>query len=294
MVPGISVVIPAFGRAAQLERAIDSLLSQTSTEFRIVVVDDASAGGLVAAREKIESLGHIWIAREENSGPAAARNDGASATDLKWIAFLDSDDEWLPKKLEKQIGWHSMNPDCRISQVHEEWVRNGEVVKKPPHWEQREGDLFSDSVERCSIGPSCVMIRRDLWNESGGFDESFRVCEDYELWLRITRSERVGLVPGPALVRKRGGHPDQLSTTVPALDRFRIAALWKLLKSGSLSEGKQQVVEQGIWRKAGILASGAEKRGFHDRAAYYRKVERGDLTLLDGGPNPIDSAWRTE
>lgn len=290
MAVDISVVIPAYCRPAQTIRAIDGLLSQSGIDIRVIVVDDASPESLSEAREKVEESGHLWIRRDENGGPGAARNEGAAAVGSKWIAFLDSDDEWLPEKMRRQMKWHRENPTCRISQVREEWIRNGKPVKKPQKWEQRGGDLFSESIERCSVGPSCVMIRRDLWDESGGFDESFRVCEDYELWLRITRTEEVGLVPGPAMVRKHGGHADQLSTSTPALDRYRIAALAKLRRGGQLSEKQRGLVERGIREKAKFLAKGAEKRDFHERAEYYRALGNGDLTLLDERPDPVESA----
>jgi len=291
----IAVVIPAFGRSHQLARAVDSVLSQSYPNFVLILVNDASSKDLTSVKCRVESSGHLWIERERNGGPAVARNDGASAVESEWIAFLDSDDEWFPEKLELQMQWHCENPDFRISQVHEEWCRNGEKMKKPKYWEQRGGELFAESVERCAIGPSCVMMRRDLWNESGGFDERYRVCEDYELWLRITRREEVGLVPGDTLIRKHGGHTDQLSTSVPALDRYRIAALIELLAGGILSEEQARMVKHGIRSKSAILAAGAEKRGVDERAAYYHELACGDLTGLSAayasvGGDPFEFA----
>lgn len=290
----IAVIIPAFGRADQLMKAVESVLSQSYTAFSLNIVDDASGEDLSLVRSRVEGSGHHWFGRDRNGGPAAARNDGAAAVDSKWIAFLDSDDEWLPDKLERQMQWHRENPDSRISQVHEGWFRHGDRVKKPNHWKQCGGELFAESVERCAIGPSCVMLRRDLWDESGGFDERYRVCEDYELWLRIACREEVGLVPGGELVRKHGGHSDQLSTAVPALDRYRVAALAEILAGGTLSEEQERLVEHGIRSKAAVLAAGAEKRGSHERAAYYRELAAGDLTGLSVGPNPVEFAHWTE
>ncbi len=283
----ISIVIPAFNRHERLRRAIESVLSQTGEDFKLVVVDDASDEDLSVLREKVEEMGHSWLRLRENMGPGAARNRGANAVDTEWIAFLDSDDEWMPEKLVRQREWHKANPTFRISQVQEEWMRNGALVSKPEQWRQKGGDLFSVSVERCAIGPSCVMMRRDLWKETGGFDERYRVCEDYELWLRITRAEPVGLVPGPALVRKHGGHVDQLSTSVPALDRFRLVALADLLEKGELTEDQVSLVRNQIGAKARILEAGARKRGAQRRVEFYGRIAGGELTLLSGGPDPL-------
>lgn len=290
--PSVSVIIPAFNRRNQLARAIDAVLSQSETDFTLVVVDDASEDDLSALQERVEGLGHIWIRCRENVGPAAARNCGVASVNTEWIAFLDSDDEWMPDKLQKQLDWHKAHPGFRISQVREDWIRDGKVIGKPKHWEQQGGDLFSESVERCAIGPSCVMIRRDLWNETGGFDERYRVCEDYELWLRITMSEQVGLIPGAALVRKHGGHADQLSTAIPALDRFRLVALAELLENGELTESQVTSVAKGIETKARILEAGARKRGALERAEFYRRVAEGDRALLSGGPDPVPAPPR--
>ncbi|MEX2578696.1 MAG: glycosyltransferase family A protein [Verrucomicrobiales bacterium] len=280
-------MIPAFNRRRFLKRAIDSVLAQTGVAFHLTVVDDGSTDDLSELRKKVEGEGHRWLSRRTNGGPAAARNDGAASTDTAWIAFLDSDDEWGPTKLERQWNWHRDHPRARLSQVRETWIRNGAAVNKPARWEPEEGDLFADSVERCAIGPSCVMMRRDLWEESGGFDERYRVCEDYELWLRVARSDAVGLVPGAALVRKHGGHPDQLSTTTPALDRYRVVALLECWLRGGLSEERREAVEDGIRRKAGILAQGASKRGLEERAAFYGELAGTDLKGLGAGLDPV-------
>ncbi|MCK5920937.1 MAG: hypothetical protein KAG66_08345, partial [Methylococcales bacterium] len=160
----------------------------------------------------------------------------------------------------------------RISQVKERWIRNDREVKRPKHWEQKEGDLFAESVERCSIGPSCVMIRRDLWEESGGFNGFYRACEDYVLWLRICRGESIGLVPGELLSIKHAGHDDQLSDTIPALDRYRVLALLELLTLGGLSDIQHSQVLNGISAKSKILAKGAKKRSKDREEIFYRMI----------------------
>jgi glycosyltransferase involved in cell wall biosynthesis len=289
----VAVVIPVFNREEELLRAVDSLRNQTWLPTEWIVVDDGSDHGAVNHRSLIENAGGLFLPLPENVGVAGARNAGVAASSSDWIAFLDSDDEWHPRKLELQLAWHSQHPEVRISQVQEQWVRSGKPVRKPSGWEQRGGDLFEIALRQCVIGPSCVLIRRDLWKEVGGFDERFRVCEDYELWLRITRKEKIGLVEDGPLVTKHAGHQDQLSFTTPALDRFRILALLKLLGGGELHEVEHSQVTTMIREKAEIVAQGAEKRGDLSRFALFDTLAKADLTGYRGGPDPLSAGvWR--
>ncbi len=275
----ICVVIPAFNRAGMLLRAVKDVLSQSYSDFHLVVVDDASTEDLKEVKHFVTSLGHDWLRLEENSGPARARNVGAAFCEWEWISFLDSDDEWHPGKLEQQVAWHRLHSDIRISQVKEKWIRNGREVNRPAHWKQKDGYLFKESVQRCSIGPSGVMIRRDLWEESGGFNEFYRACEDYELWLRICSTDRVGLIPGDFLTIKNAGHGDQLSTMICALDRYRVLALLELLEKGDLSGEQRDLVVRGVTEKSIIMAKGAAKRGSERDEAFYRKVAEQTATF---------------
>jgi len=272
----VAVVIPVFNRAQILPRAIGSVLAQTCKPAEFVVVDDGSDEDPGSCRQRMEEAGYRWLSLDRNQGVAAARNAGAAATSSEWIAFLDSDDEWAPEKLERQLAWHERNPEVRISQTRERWVRNEMPVAKPVHWEPLEEGVVRASRRRCMIGPSCVMIRRDLWDESGGFDERFRVCEDFELWLRITASNRVGLVDGEALVTKFGGHKDQLSLTTSALDRHRIVALLEFLCLRDMREDDRTDIIEVIREKAVIVAQGAGKRGDRVRESFYRSLAEFD------------------
>ncbi|MDF1859347.1 MAG: hypothetical protein P1U87_03985 [Verrucomicrobiales bacterium] len=118
------------------------------------------------------------------------------------------------------------------------------------------------------------MIQRELWDEVGGFDEAFPVCEDYDLWLRISQAESVGLAGGGPLVRKYGGHGDQLSAAIPAMDRFRILALLKLLANGGLTAAQESQVRDGIATKATIVAAGAGKRDEEIRFRLYAEMAK--------------------
>lgn len=271
----VGVVIPVFNRSSRLRRAVQSVLRQDGAEFSLVVVDDASTRDLGEVRQWVEGAGHSWIRQKINSGPAAARNVGVAALppEAQWLAFLDSDDEWRQGKLAAQIRWHEEHPEAVISQCRELWMRAGLPARRPVRLLEPAGEIFADCVNRCCISPSAVMLRRDLFESLGGFRESYRVCEDYHLWLRIARLHPVGLIDEP-LVIKHGGGADQLTNTVPAFDRWRLRALLDLLvETPDLSAEQCGVVLLGIRDKARILERGAAKQDRSDAAEYYRSVE---------------------
>ena len=270
--PSVAVVVPVRDRAAMVSEAIASVLAQTYRDFALVVVDDGSTDGSASIAEAAlaDAPPGARVLRQETQGVAAARNAGVAAVDCRWIAFLDSDDLWLPTKLAAQMAWLSACPAYRIAQTGERWLDHGRH-RNPRQWHRKEERLFPRCLERCLVSPSAVIIRRDLYDDLGGFDASFTVCEDYELWLRIALREPVGLVPEP-LVVKRGGHPGQLSRSTWGLDRYRVAALVKLLATAALTVEERDAVVGTLHTKCDVLANGAARRGREDEAARYRAL----------------------
>lgn len=270
--PAVAVVIPVRDRAAFVVDAIGSVLAQTWRDFALVVVDDGSCDDSAGAAERAlgDAPAGSRVLRRPAAGVSAARNAGASAVDASWIAFLDSDDLWEPTKLARQMAWLADHPEHRIAQTGERWIDHGRH-RNPRAWHRKEERLFPRCLERCLVSPSAVAIRRDLYGELGGFDESFSVCEDYELWLRVALREPVGLVDEP-LVIKRGGHADQLSRSTWGLDRFRVAALVKLLATTALAADERRAVVDVLRKKCDVLAGGATRRGRDDEAARYQAL----------------------
>jgi GT2 family glycosyltransferase len=152
-------------------------------------------------------------------------------------------------------------------------MRRGVRVNPMNKHRKSGGDLFHRSLELCVISPSAVLLARSLFDEVGGFDETLPVCEDYDLWLRITSREPVGFLPEP-LVVKYGGHADQLSRTTPVMDGYRIRAIDKILRSGQLTADQQRAAVQALERKCRIVAQGCEKRGKHEEAERLRALVR--------------------
>ena len=294
MNPEISIVISTYNRSSVLPRALDSVFRQKGVSFEVLVVDDGSTDGtaemirkkgdrlLLNIGSRNRSIGavvpgtikkksslspfSVKYLRQENRGPASARNLGIRNARGEWIAFLDSDDEWLPGKLKTQIEFFRSNPEIRICQTEEIWIRNGRRVNPMNKHKKYGGWIFEKCLPLCIISPSAVMIHRNLFEETGLFDESFPACEDYELWLRITSRHAVGLISKP-LIRKYGGHEDQLSKKFEAMDRFRIQALVKILKSGSLSTEQEALALKTLREKSEIYLEGAKKHNREEQAA---------------------------
>lgn len=258
--PLFSVVIPAYNRREMLVRAIESVLSQDFADFELIVVDDGSTDGT----DSVESIYHgkIQYIYQPNSGVSSARNHGIRASSSPWIALLDSDDTWLYSKLSKDFEYIRHNPSIKIHQSEDIWIRDGRRVNPGTKHLKREGDIFDESLKLCMISPSSVVFSREIIDKYGLFDEELPACEDYDLWLRITPFEYVGLIK-EKLITRYAGHNDQLSSNHPLMDRFRLYSIIKLLSDykDSLSTAQIKGAKTAAIEKARILLAGSIKRG---------------------------------
>lgn len=279
--PAYACVIPTYNRPDLTVQAIGSVLGQTLGDFECIVVDDGSTDEtperLAAIRDS-----RLRVVRKTHGGVSAARNHGVSLCDSPWVAFLDSDDLWLPRKMERQMQCLAEHRSLRIAQTDETWIRDGVEVNPMKKHRKSGGDLFGRSLALCVISPSAVTLARALFDELGGFDETFPVCEDYDLWLRATCREPVGFLP-EKLVVKYGGHGDQLSRTTPVLDRYRIRAIDKILRSGRLDATQCQAAVDELERKSQIVAQGCLKRGKREEAEQVLALVRRHRELLAAG-----------
>ena len=266
--PRISVIIPTFNRAHLLPRSIDSLLSQTLSAHSVVIVDDGSTDG--TENLVCEKYPEITYLKQNNLGVSAARNAGIAATSDEWLAFLDSDDEWLPEKLQFQIDALEAEPEMMVCHTDEIWIRNGKHVNPMKKHNKHGGWIFDKCLPLCCISPSSVIIHRSVLDEIGFFDQSLPACEDYDLWLRVASSYPV-LYISEKLVVKHGGHQDQLSEKYWGMDRFRIQALEKIILSGNLIDENLNNAKQMLREKTIIFSTGARKRG---RTAEAEKCEQ--------------------
>jgi len=265
------VIIPTYNRLPKVREAIDSVLKQTYRDFELWVVDDGSTDGTGQA---LEVLGNkIKYVSQANRGVSAARNLGLRVSRGKYVAYLDSDDLWEPRKLEIQVGCMEANPQFPLCYTDEIWIRKGVRVNPRKKHAKYSGWIFERCLPLCIISPSSALMKRALFQEIEGFDENLPVCEDYDFWLRITCRYPVLFIDRKLIV-KRGGHPDQLSNRSWGNDRYRVMALEKLLSFQDLKAEEREMVSRELVRKCHILSRGFHKRGKREEGRKYEELAK--------------------
>ena len=253
----ISVVIPTYNRRKTIGRSIDSVLNQTLFPSEIIVVDDGSTDGTC---DYIQSnFPSIKLLHQPNKGVSSARNMGIRSSNSDWVALLDSDDEWFPQKLEKQVMTLSQSPDIKFCHTEEIWIRNGVRVNQMKKHQKYGGHIFYKCLDMCRISPSSVLFHQSILDDVGYFDKDLKVCEDYDLWLRITAKFPV-LYIDESLIKKYGGHEDQLSRVKDGIESHRIKVLEKLIMKKFTSVQRNAMLKTLI-EKLTIFSIGAQKRG---------------------------------
>jgi len=253
----ISVIIPTFNRKETLKRAIQSVVMQSYTPYEIIVIDDGSDDGTKEwLKDNYPDVKYIY---QMNSGVSSARNKGIKFARGDWIAFLDSDDEWLPRKLKYQANKIELNPAAKFLHTNEIWIRNGVRVNQMKKHKKYGGYIFEKCLDMCRISPSSVLIKKDIFDEIGMFDETLKVCEDYDLWLRFASKYPVHFLDQP-LIKKYGGHSDQLSKVDDGIESYRIRSLKKIMNSGILNKKQKTITKDVLVKKMYIYAKGLEKR----------------------------------
>jgi len=265
--PETSVIIPTFNRFDFLKEAIDSVLRQAYRDFELIVVDDGSTDGTTAY---LRSLGgSIRYIRQENAGPATARNRGVAMARGRYVAFLDSDDLWQKNKLAVQVSEMKAH-DVTVSYTDEIWIRKGVRVNPKKKHSKYSGWIFEHCLPLCIVSPSSVMMQREFFDAVGGFDEKLPVCEDYDLWLRASLKVPFHFI-AEKLIIKRGGHADQLSANW-GFDRYRVQALLKLLQQEQLTPAQREMTVAQLKEKCRILEIGFRKHGKSAEADMYRAL----------------------
>ncbi|MBK1692156.1 glycosyltransferase family 2 protein [Ectothiorhodospira mobilis] len=201
--PWISVVIPAFNAAGYIGQALESVATQEMADLEVIVVDDGSTDG--TAEVVAEGFPWVTLLRKENGGAGSARNLGVAHARGGHVAFLDADDVWLPGKLQAQWSCLQGEPHCRFCcTAFEHWFPEGgetdvaqpgtgEMVLDP----ERSGWVYHLLLLDCFVWTSTVLVERRLLEQVGGFDESLRLGQDYDLWLRISRQVPVHFLATP-------------------------------------------------------------------------------------------------
>jgi len=203
--PRVSVIIPVFNSAAFVAEAIESVFAQTYHDYEIIVADDGSSDNSLDVLKQFED--RVTILPLPHRGVCATRNEAVRHSHGEFIALLDADDIWEPRKLELQVAYLDQHPEYALVYAYSTNFTgsnegNVALVKKLDF----EGDIFKDIFLKNSFANSTIVMRRSVFDEMGGYDESLTAMEDYELNLRIARTHQIGRVP-ESLLRRRI-HPD--------------------------------------------------------------------------------------
>jgi len=266
----LSVIIPTYNRAQTIERAIESVFAQNCGDFmpaiEVIVVDDGSTDTTAEiVRSRYPQVRYRY---QPNSGVSAARNSGLALAEGEWIAFLDSDDEWLPNKLVLQISL-LQKTGLQVCHTEEIWMRNGVRVNQMNKHQKKGGWIFETCLPLCAMSPSSIVIHRSVFDTVGLFDEDLPACEDYDLWLRLSSRFEVCFVDEPC-IKKYGGHSDQLSRRHWGMDRFRVIALERCLSDpricAHLDSAQKEATKKMLLKKLTILLNGANKRNNYELA----------------------------
>ncbi|MDR2401786.1 MAG: glycosyltransferase family 2 protein [Deferribacteraceae bacterium] len=253
--PVVSVVIPVYNRFLEIKDAVESVLRQINCggKIEIIVVDDASDifNPLVPYLPLI-----TLIPLKENSGVSRARNIGAEKAKGDYIAFLDSDDLFLPHKLSRQLA--AMSGGIMASHTNEHWFKRDRFINQSPKHARYGGNILSKIFDKCRISPSSFMIERKLFYDLGGFDESLRSLEDYEFFLRLANRVTIEYIR-EKLIIKRAVTQNSLSAQILHIESKRLAILENFVAKENLNLSDLKAAETEIERKRGIVSKNRRK-----------------------------------
>ena len=267
----ISVIIPTYNRAALIGETLESVIRQTRPVDEIIVVDDGSTDNT----EKVIRAYSRYITKcikQPNSGPAAARNRGVREASGEFMAFLDSDDIWVQNKTEMEMEWFAKNEHldlvfCHISNFQENnekeilEIRNPRIEKYLVDNASDLKEILNCLIEENVIGTPSVIVRRSCFDRVGPFDESLKIAEDFDWWLRAARTCRFGFV-NAVLVRRRR-HPGNLVNDWVARTEAHLRVLRKFANTESNlpTDTKRLIYEKTM-------------DGYYDLGSYFLKKKR--------------------
>ncbi len=215
--PTVSIIIPTYNREHLLSRAIQSVLNQTYQDFELIIVDDGSTDdtGKVVKSFNCEII--KYIRHDKNRGLPAARNTGIRVAKGDYIAFQDSDDEWMPEKLERQIrAFETASPAVGIVYTGRYRIINNQKDYAPPtKLTPKDGDLSCSLLRACWMPPQATLVKRECFKRVGMFNERFRALGDWELFLRMSKYYQFKFIDEPLAILYR--QPDSITANKSAL-----------------------------------------------------------------------------
>ena len=210
--PTVSVVIPTYNREQFIERSIKSVLNQTYQDFEIIVVDDASIDNTKEVVAGFNDQRIKYVRHEKNRGEAAARNTGIKLAEADYIASHDSDDEWLPEKLAKQIQvFENCSPEVGVVYTGFWKEESGEKTYIPFEGvNKKEGNIHQELLKGNFIGSPVTLIKKECFEKAGMFNEEISNLVDWELWLRVSKYYHFKYIDEPLVIAHY--HSDNVSS----------------------------------------------------------------------------------
>jgi glycosyltransferase involved in cell wall biosynthesis len=200
--PTVSIIVPTYNRGRLIARSVKSVLNQTYQDFELIIVDDASTDNTEEVVSSFNDKRIRYVRHKENRGEAAARNTGIKAARCDYIAYQDSDDEWLPEKLAKQMKLlEDASPEVGVIYTGFWKTENHRKTYIPFSWvNQKNGDIHKELLKGNFIGSPVVLIKKDCFNRVGLFDERLCNLVDWEMWLRISKQYHFRCVDEPLVI----------------------------------------------------------------------------------------------
>lgn len=269
--PKVSVVIPVYNSAKYIEETLDSVLSQTYTDFEVIVVDDGSKDKTpsIVKQYQVKYPEKIRLIQKENGGPASARNAGIKVAWGEFIAFNDSDDLWLPLKLEKQM--EHFNSDPQVGLVYSKYTsfRDDKELRTKPE-KGYSGWIFTKLLSKSIIQASTMMVKRECLDAVGLFDESFSLADEYDMSLRIAKKFQCHFVD-KELTRYRI-HDTNASKNDLLFDKENLKIYKKIYNNDTdLSKNEKKLLKKRIPRYCIKVAKGLYNQGRLDESKKYQK-----------------------
>ena len=265
MSPQVSVVIPAYNAAPYLRQALDSVLAQTFRDLEVIVVDDGSTDATSQILSGYAS--RVRVLRQQNAGVAKARNHGIAASKGRYVAFLDADDAWYPHKIDRQVA--TLSSDGRQGAIYTRFVAtDADLRPSGLRWQPGRRALLEDLLFDGNViaaGASTVLCDRALLDQLGGFDPSFSLCADWELWIRLAAvSGFTYLDEALALYRR---HPGNMSRVVPVLEAESVRLLVKAFEDPALPVHLRKRKDRALGRNYMVLAGSYYRTGAYAAAS---------------------------
>jgi glycosyltransferase involved in cell wall biosynthesis len=251
--PAVSVIIPAYNAAAFIPETLASVFSQTFSDFEVIVVNDGSPDTPALEKALRPFQDRILYLRQENSGPAGARNRGIRKAKGEFVAFLDSDDAWPPEYLSAQMKMFAEQPALDLVYADGELFGDGPLPRKRFMQTSRPPtDLVGLLSEGSQFIPSGTVVRKKTVEQAGYFDESLRGPEDYDLWLRLAYGG-ARIAYQPDILFHRRTHPAALTANEHKMVSALVRVFRKLQNAPQLPPEARTLLEKQLFQATGEL-----------------------------------------